>query len=133
MARPPKQGLTYFSHDVVASNDLKLQALISLCGLAGLGFYWFMLERIYMESNFMLDISDAEIIQILSRNMSITTQEFDRYLSVCLKYALFDKDVHDKQKLLSSNGIKKRAIVISKKRLTSKNAYEKNKAKNQVV
>jgi len=125
MARPPKVGLDYFPHDTDASNDRKLQYLLSLCGLAGVGFYWYIIEKIYREDEFMLDVSDVETIQVLCRNMSITTQEYDRYSSVCLKYGLFNKSVFEEKGKLSSDGVMKRANIVVAKRKEAKDKYNK--------
>jgi hypothetical protein len=124
MARPPKIGLDYFPHDTDASSDMKMQSLLSLCGLAGVGFYWYIIERIYKEDDFMLDVSDAETIQILCRNMAITAQEYNRYSSICLKYGLFNKQIFDSNGKLSSDGVMKRANVVVTKRKEAKKRYD---------
>jgi len=124
MPRPPKEGLEYFPHDSDAANDKKMQAVISLCGISGYGFYWYLVERIYREGDLSLDISDAETIQILCRNMNIETQEFDRYLTVTLKYGLFIKDTYDSEKKLCSNGVQKRAKAVLDKRKKAKQEYD---------
>ena len=129
MARPQKVGLDYFPHDTDASNDMKMQALLSLCGLAGVGFYWYLIERMYKEDDFMLDVSDAETIQILCRNMAVTTQEYDRYLAVCLKYGLFCQKTFTENHKLCSDGVMKRAKVVIEKRRESQKRYEEAKAK----
>ena len=128
MARPQKVGLDYFPHDTNASNDMKMQALLTFGGLAGLGFYWFLIERMYNEDTFLLDISASETIQIHCRNMSITTQEWDRYLEICLKYGLFKKDIYDTEKKLCSDGVMKRASIVVEKRKESQKRYEEAKA-----
>jgi hypothetical protein len=124
MARPPKQGLDYFPHDTNASNDRKLQALLSLRGLAGLGFYWYLVEQIYKEDTFSLDVSDAETIQILCRNMGINEQEWHRNLTVTLKYGLFNKSLYEHDQKLCSNGVMKRAKEVVEKRLAAKQDYD---------
>lgn len=129
MARPHKIGLDYFPHDTDASNDMKMQSLLSLCGIAGIGFYWYIIERIYKENDFMLDVSDAETVQILCRNMSVTQQKYNRYLEVCLKYGLFDKNLYKESGKLCSDGIMKRAKVVVEKRKEAQIAYELGKKK----
>lgn len=130
MARPPKKGLTYFPHDTDASNDMKMQSLLSLCGLSGIGFYWYHIERMYKEDSFTLDISDTETTQILCRNMAITQQEYDKYLAVCLKYGLFNKNIYEDTKHLHSDGVLKRATIVIKKRKEAKKLYEQSKRNN---
>jgi hypothetical protein len=130
MARPQKIGLDYFPHDTDASNDMKMQSLLSLCGLAGIGFYWFMIERMYKEQDFMLDVSDTETKQILCRIMTVTSQEYDNYLTVCLKYGLFNKQIYDENQKLCSDGVQKRAQVVIKKRLDAHQFYDQNRQKS---
>ena len=74
--------------------------------------------------NVELDISDAETIQILSRKISITTDEFFQKLNSSFKYKCFDKNVYEKDKILTSDGIKKRANVVFEKRNKMRIAYE---------
>jgi hypothetical protein len=119
MGRKPQVGLSFFPHDTNASNDMKLQYLVADCGLAGLGFYWFHIERIYQQNSFSLDISDPVTIQILCRYLAINEQEYDRYLSICLKYELFDKKLCTDKKLLTSNGIQKRGKLVTSKRVSA--------------
>ncbi len=132
MARPPKVGLDYFPHDTDASNDMKMQYLLSSCGLAGIGFYWYLIERIYKENDFMLDVSDTETIQILCRNMAVTQQEYDRYLSVCLKYGLFNKNIFEENHKLCSDGVMKRAQFVVEKRKKAKSDYEQSKSSGNI-
>lgn len=119
MGRKPQVGLSFFPHDTNASNDMKLQYLVADCGIAGLGFYWFHIERIYQQNNFSLDISDPVTIQILCRYLAITEQEYDRYLQLCLKYGLFDKKSCTEKKILTSDGVQKRAKLVVSKRISA--------------
>lgn len=120
MARPMKAGLDYFPHDCDALSDEKIEALVMLHGPAGYMFYFIMLEKIYKTQGFELNISDAEtgeeIRQIFARKLQVTIQEFDKILSTALKWGCFDRDAYEKRGVLTSNGIKKRAGVVVKKR-----------------
>ncbi len=124
MARPQKMGLDYFPHDTDSSSDEKIEALMMLYGTKGYTFYFVLLERIYRTSNFELDISDAETIQILSRKMAITTEEFEQILKSAIKHKCFDVEKYQNEHVLTSNGIKKRAGVVVEKREKMRVAYE---------
>lgn len=125
MARPPKEGMDYFPHDVDAANDEKIEALRSLYGNDGYAFYFILLERIYRTSDFELDVSDAETIQILSRKIGIQPELFNRMICTSIKHGAFDRQEFDKRGVLTSQGIKKRSSVVISKRDSMKLRYDK--------
>jgi hypothetical protein len=129
MARPQKEGLDYFPHDTDSASDEKIEALMMLYGAKGYVFYFILLERIYRTPNFELDISDAETIQILSRKMSVTTAEFNQMLKSAFKHRCFDEEKYKEEGVLTSNGIKKRAGIVTEKREKMRVAYENKKQK----
>ena len=116
MARPLKDGLDYFPHDTDAASDEKIEPLIVLYGAKGYAFYFYLLERIYRQKNFELLVSDAETIQLLTRKLQVTEQEFDSILKTALRHGAFDKTAYEERQVLTSNGIKKRANVVVAKR-----------------
>jgi hypothetical protein len=123
MARPRKEGMEYFPHDSYAVNDKKIEALRMLYGNDGYAFYFILLETIYQEPNFELDISDAETIQILIRKTSVTEQKFNSMLETSLKRDCFDRESYENRQVLTSNGIKKRATVVTEKRVKMQESY----------
>ncbi|MVP00381.1 DUF4373 domain-containing protein [Paenibacillus lutrae] len=127
MARPRKEGMDYFPHDTDATNDRKIEALRLLYGNDGYAFYFILLEMIYREPNFELDISDAETIQILAKKVSVTEEEFSQMLSTAIKRECFDPEAYYERNILTSNGIKKRANVVVEKREKMRETY-KNRA-----
>jgi len=127
VARPFKEGLDYFPHDTDAVNDEKIEALRILHGNNGYAFYFILLERIYRTSNAEIDVSDAETIQILSRKVAVTTEEFMQILHTALKWNCFDSNSYEKRGVLTSDGIKKRAASITEKRTLMRENYHKQK------
>ena len=127
MARPIKEGLDYFPHDTDAVNDEKIEALRALYGNNGYAFYFILLERIYRTNEAELDVSDAETIQILSRKVAVTTEEFMQILETAFKWRCFDREAYEKRGVLTSNGVKKRASVVVEKRVTMREKYHKQK------
>jgi len=116
MARPRKEGMDYFPHDTDAVNDEKIEALRALYGNDGYAFYFILLERIYRSPNFELIVSDAETLQILSRKVAVTQQKFDEMLATAFKYGCFDETSYHERNVLTSNGIRKRAVPVLEKR-----------------
>ena len=127
MARPPKEGLDYFSHDTDAVNDEKIEALRALYGNDGYAFYFIMLERIYRTPDSRLKVSDAETRQILARKVDVDIDKFNKMLDTALNVGCFDKRLFHKTGQITSNGVQKRAKVVIDKRLKMKENYEKRK------
>lgn len=126
MARPKKEGMDYFPHDTDAVNDKKIEALRMLYGNDGYAFYFIILEMIYKETTFELDVSDAETIQILARKIAISEEKFNQILQTAIKRDCFDSESYLEYGILTSNGIKKRANVVVEKREKMRE-YHKNK------
>lgn len=116
MARPRKDGMDYFPHDTDATNDTKIEALRMLYGNDGYAFYFILLEIIYKQPNFELDVSDAETMQILAKKVEVTTEKFDSMLKTSIKRGCFDREAYVERGVLTSEGIKKRAKVVVEKR-----------------
>lgn len=123
MARPKKEGMDYFPHDTDAANDEKIEALRMLYGNDGYAFYFILLERIYRSKDFEIDVSDAETIQILAKKVDVTIEKFNSMLETSVKRGCFDQEMYQKSSILTSEGIKKRASVVVKKRVDMRNKY----------
>ncbi len=116
MARPLKNGLEYFPHDCDASNDEKIESLVSVCGLVGYAFYFRMLERIYRTSTGELDLSDSLQRSIVIKKIGLSEKKFEKILETCLKLKLFDEDLFKSRKSVASSGIQRRFSQVLKMR-----------------
>lgn len=125
MARPRKEGMDYFPHDVHMSTDKKVKALRIVYGNDGYTFFNIALEMIYQEPNFELDVSDAETIQILASNVEVTVQKLSEMIATAVKHGCFDKERYNNDGVLTSNGILKRAEVVINKRVAMRDKYDK--------
>lgn len=124
MARPKKDGLDYFPHDVYASSDPKVEPLILLYGATGYAFFFLHLEYIYRNPELFFDISDAETREVICQKLKITQEEYEAILQTSLKHKCFDKTAFEEQGVLTSNGVKKRASVVTEKRKKMQKYYE---------
>lgn len=129
MARPRKEGMDYFPHDVNLSSDKKVEALRIIHGNDGYAFYCIMLELIYQEKDFELDVSDAETIQILAKKVEVTPQKLQEMIKTSIKHGCFDRERYVKDGVLTSNGIKKRASIVVEKREKMRQSYNSPKDK----
>lgn len=116
MARPRKEGLEYFPHDVYAMNDEKLENLQALFGNDGYAFYFKLLERIYRTPEAKIDISQPETLKVLARSTGIRLDRFQRMLEKALELGCFDKERAKNFKELTSNGIQRRAKIVTEYR-----------------
>jgi DnaD/phage-associated family protein len=125
MARPQKEGLDYFPHDVYASSDEKIEPLILIYGAKGYAFYFLHLEYIYRSKDLEFDISDAETREVIQQKLRISADEYELILQTALKKKCFDKKYYDEFHKLTSDGIKKRAATVYEKREKMRLAYER--------
>jgi len=116
MARPRKEGLDYFPHDVDASSDEKIEVLMALYGARGYAFYFILLERIYRTGGLELDISSEQTVRVLAKKIAISAREFMQILESALECGLFDRREYEQRRVLTSDGIKRRAMPVLKKR-----------------
>jgi hypothetical protein len=124
MARPHSEGLEYFEHDVDASNDEKIESMEAVYGTAGYAFYFKLAERIYRAGG-SLNVSAAETRQILSRKCLATLEEWEKMLGTAIRIGLFDAQEYEANRVLTSNGIKKRCEKVFEKRLRMADKYRK--------
>lgn len=108
MARPLKQGLDYFPHDTDAHADDKMQALISLHGMAGCGMYWTLVEKIYRTEDGYLDMTTNWKREVIAGNMRMPVEMFDKILDSMLDIGLFQKSIYELDRKLTSDGLVKR-------------------------
>jgi hypothetical protein len=126
MARPLKDGLTYYSHYTDMSSDPKILCLEAKHGLQGYAVYNKLLEIIFSSSNGEIDFSQDITPSVLAKKFGISVKSFQNILNSCLIFKLFDDNLYKSQKVLSSNGIKKRFTSVIAERERKRNWKEKH-------
>lgn len=116
MARPIKEGMSYFPHDVDASSDEKIEALRSLFDNDGYAFYFILLERIYRTSCGELDISNDIKKAAVIKKIGVTKEQFEKILDASFELGLFDKVLFNSTGCLTSHGIKCRFSEVERLR-----------------
>jgi hypothetical protein len=130
MARPLKEGLTFFKHDTDASTDEKIEALRTIYKNDGYAFYFILLERIYRTNNAELDISDEDTCRILAKKIMVSLPKFHALVKASIKQKLFDSDAFLSRNVLTSTGIQKRAKSVFVNRLEAREEYNSHKNQN---
>lgn len=125
MARPQKEGLDYFPHDVHLSIDEKIEDLEAVYKNDGYAVYLKLLERIYLKGG-MINISVAETRQKYARKFHIDDfKKFDEMIDLMAKLGLFNEKLWKRSKVLTSEGVKKRMQPVIEKRVLMKERYAK--------
>ena len=127
MARPLKEGLTFFKHDTDASTDEKIEALRTIYKNDGYAFYFILLERIYRTNNAELDISDEDTCKILAKKIMVSLPKFHALVKASIKQKLFDSDAFSSRNVLTSTGIQKRAKSVFANRIEAREEYNSHK------
>jgi hypothetical protein len=115
MARPLKDGLTYFQHDVNMSADEKLEALEALHGNDGYAVFNKLLERIYKNFGH-LDLSDDVQRLSIARKCNVSTDKFNQIIEDAVRFRLFDSEPWNEEKLLTSERIRSQVGIVEQER-----------------
>lgn len=101
MARTTKPGIDYFSHDVHMMSDIKIKLLKAKHGLIAYAIFLRLLEDIYADKGYYLEINDNyDILFIDDNNLDLNV--YNEILNDCIKNNLFDKKMYEKYKILTS-------------------------------
>ncbi|HHV74298.1 MAG TPA: DUF4373 domain-containing protein, partial [Thermoanaerobacterium sp.] len=108
MARPQKDGLDYFPLDVDIDQDDKVQLIEAEYGIIGFAIVIKLLMKIYKEGYY-YEWTEKEQL-LFSKKVNVDINQVNDIINACLKWGLFDKDLYDKYKILTSKGIQRRYL-----------------------
>lgn len=108
LARPKKDGLEYFPLDVAAGKDDELELVESEHGLVGFAIFIKLLQSIY-KSGYYLEWTKKEQL-IFSKRVNAAETIVNAVITSCLEWGLFNQQMYDKYKILTSHGIQQRFI-----------------------
>lgn len=115
MARPQKTGLDYFPLDVdMDLKDDKIQLLEAKYGIVGFGVLIKLLMKIYSEGYF-YNWGEKESL-LHSKRVNVDVNKVNDVVEDLVKWGMFDSQIFDKYKVLTSNGIQKRYWEVAKRR-----------------
>jgi len=117
LARPNKDGITYFNHDVSMSEDKKILKLEAKHGLTGYAIYNKLLEQIYKDGGF--NLKDEDDLLVYSDKWRLNPGLLSQIIDYCIKVGLFDDDT------LTSNAIRKKLGKIEEERKRKRELYSK--------
>ena len=114
MARPQKDGLDYFPLDVDIDQDDKVELIEAQHGLVGFALVIKLLMKIYKNSYF-YEWTEKEQL-LFSRRVNVDINSVNVIINDCLKWGLFDNNLMENHKVLSSKGIQRRYLKANERR-----------------
>ena len=116
MARPRKDGLEYYPFDTHFYEDDKIQLILSDFGIKGTHIFSRLLCAIYDGTGYYY-VFDDDKCKLLSRKTcgEVSIEEVAKIVDGLINRGLFDRGMYEKYKILTSNGIQKRYLLITSK------------------
>lgn len=124
MARPRKEGLDYFPLDTIL--DYKWEAIEACHGLEGFAICIKLYQECYKYSSGEVDYSDVIRRITAEKRFGITEETFFEIINTAVNVELFDKNMWNDSKILTSSGIKKRIDMVSTERKNARIRTEKS-------
>ncbi|WP_301345933.1 MULTISPECIES: DUF4373 domain-containing protein [Muribaculaceae] len=112
MARIAKSGLEYFPFDIDFFQDIRIRKLIKRQGGKAVTVYTLLLCLIYKNGYYIQ--WDDELPFIGSEMSGFEEAYISEVIKICLSLGLFDKEIFDKEKVLTSKGIQVRYCNIQR-------------------
>lgn len=107
MARPVKEGLSYFPFDVDFFSDRKIKILKSRYGADGITLYMYLLCEVYKSNGYYLE-TDDDFLYIISDDLNMSYEKIRQIMNFLLERSLFDDTLFKSDKVLTSIGIQRR-------------------------
>ena len=114
MARPRKEGMSYFSVDVDFFSDRKIKILKARYGADGITLFIYLLCEVY-KNGYYLKIDD-DFEYIVSDDLNMDSMKVKQVLNFLLERSLFDNTLFQSDKVLTSAGIQRRFQLMVKSR-----------------
>ncbi len=113
MGRPQKTGLDYFPLDVHMDDSVELLEVDY--GLKGFAILIKLYQKIY-NNGYYINAAEREI-KLLSRYINVDVELLNNVINATIKYKIFNKKLYNKYQILTSQGIQKRYLFATERRL----------------
>ena len=115
MPRKTKTGIDYFSHDVDMLQDKKIKLIKAKHGLVGYAVYLRLLEELYRENGYYINIDD-DFNVLFSDDNNIDYNAYINILNDCIEKGLFSGEMFEKYDILTSGRIQKNYCSATERR-----------------
>jgi len=116
--RPPKEGIDFAGWDVnIFDSDPKIDALMDAQGCVGFTIYFYLCQRAYGSNGYFYPwcSSDQVTCATVARKVGggAGANSVEETVNLCLRVGLFDKELCDRERILTSRGIQKRYMQVA--------------------
>lgn len=134
MARPVKQGLEYFSFDTDFFSDVKVRRISRACGPASTSILICLLCNIYRDKGYYIRW-DENLPFVVADTIGTTEGAVEEVVKKAIQVEFFDKELFEKHKILTSNGIQNRfrSAVVRREEIEYVVDYLVSERKNEVI
>lgn len=134
MARPTKQGLEYFSFDTDFFSDVKIRKIARACGPASTSILICLLCNIYRDKGYYISW-DEDLPFVVADTIGTTEGTVKEVIAKAIQVGFFDKELFEKEKILTSNGIQTRfkSAVTRREEIEYVVDYLVSDRKNEVI
>jgi len=115
MARKGKVGIDYFSHDVDMLHDRKVKILKAKHGLLGYAVYLRLLEELYRDKGYYLQV-DEDFNILFSDDNNLDYNVYILMLNDCIKHELFDSNLYNEYKILTAKRVQENYLSATERR-----------------
>lgn len=115
MARPKKTGLEYFPFDVDFFDDEKIVAIAGEFGIKGEMTAIKLLCAVYRNGYF-IEWTEMLKMKMMKSLPGVSAELLEQIVNRLVKWGFFDKTLFDSVRILTSRGIQRRFLNISKRR-----------------
>jgi len=113
--RPYKQGLDYFFMDTTIEDDEKIQALEAVHPCNGFKIFVKLLCRIYKTHGYFIMFTPKQL-KLYSNSINVDINSLNDVVNSCIEEQLFNKELFEKYKILTSKSIQSRFLQSTKRR-----------------
>jgi hypothetical protein len=114
VARPQKDGLDYFPLDVDMDQDDKVALIEAQHGIVGFAVVIKLLMKIY-KNGYFYEWTEKEQL-LFSKRINVDINGVNVIINDCIKWGLFDGNMLESYKILTSKGVQKRFLEAASRR-----------------
>lgn len=117
MARKPEAGVSYYPLNTDHPQHPKIKLLINDTGATGYMVYQFILAEGYRKEGYFFNASDPDTLTLFALDVCKQSVEaVNAIIEACLRRKLFDRDLYEKHKILTSHRMQSNYLEATKRR-----------------